>query len=942
MIYKSLRRLLPVLLLVAGCSAQQAPVSSVRGAPTGTANQVAVNGNTVSLPSIVQFPGSYAGPQRGSNEAAVDTVVNTSLAGALLSSPCFGSNLGCNVFADRQEIFHISLPLSGARNYEIKLTHSNPGGSNTPNWWLTKPLVISSDQIIGSGRASYSGDNGSTGTIIQACDGDTNCGGLYFPNAPPVPPTGSGTPSGSGGSLATNTYYEEHVFLTNLYTAYDSTATASDSAWAGTTGYFAGQFVTDATTNCGGSACTEVVITAGTSGGSTPSWSSSSGGKTTDGTVTWENVGNLVTANTYGAPGLSYLSTETSSGVTGPTGSIAYAAITVPAYPNCSQSGVAYGTTAQNQYVLGPFGVNSHLYRAVGSGTTTGSSCNMSTAAGSQTQDGGASGLYWQEVGSPTNYLSVAGFIPFVGIASGGESAQCTVAGGCNGTCSLGTVQVGDKLACVIGSTFTLTSYAATSFLLPQIETADAEVVMGMAQNNVTSTPSFFDTEIGHLTIHTGNIAGEGLLNLYSQENSKPSTLNIIGGHEVPVAFIGPGAQNSGIDDIHVTNPAGNPPYWFSRVAGCIFLDVRSGAAMKRAGQVSCTPYSNPAGSSVPYDIYSLGTTDGDWTGLHAENATSGKFVNGTGGTNLAIDFLMDLNCTSTDTNCYEFGANTNAIFANVNPAGASVSVKDDVNSVTYTGSGTFMLGNSDSRSNRPQLGTFVGQPWLNDGGMTFAPTSTSVVPVLINAVNGTSVNVFTAQINAVTKFFISSAGVLTSGSTAAVDFSNITAAAGFKVPVQAGAVAGADGVIDYDSTNKNTHIRSNGGDAVAIAQVCKTSQKSETGSADANVLTCTPASIAGTYRISVSISVSAATSGVIGWTATWTDSNGNAQAPTELEMFQNGTAAPALTFTTSAAGNYHASVPVDVNNAGTAIVVKWIGGGTTTAKMSAVIEKVI
>jgi hypothetical protein len=121
----------------------------------------------------------------------------------------------------------------------------------------------------------------------------------------------------------------------------------------------------------------------------------------------------------------------------------------------------------------------------------------------------------------------------------------------------------------------------------------------------------------------------------------------------------------------------------------------------------------------------------------------------------------------------------------------------------------------------------------------------------------------------------------------------------------------------------------------------CVTSQKSETGTADANVLTCSPVAAVGTYRISISISVSAASSGVIGWTATWTDSNGNAQAPAGLELFHDGAAAPALTFTTSAAGNYHAQVPIDVNNAGTNIVIKWIGGGTTAAKISAVVERI-
>jgi hypothetical protein len=184
--------------------------------------------------------------------------------------------------------------------------------------------------------------------------------------------------------------------------------------------------------------------------------------------------------------------------------------------------------------------------------------------------------------------------------------------------------------------------------------------------------------------------------------------------------------------------------------------------------------------------------------------------------------------------------------------------------------------------------------------------------------------------------------GVNTAGTSMTLNMSAATGATALQVPVIAGATAGADGVVDYDSTGKATHIRTDGADSLAIAQVCKTSQKSETTTADANVLTCAPAAVAGTYRISFVVSVSAATSGVIGWTATWTDSNGAAQTPVELELFQNATAAPALTFTTSVASNYHGSAMIDVNSAGTNIVVKWIGGGTTTAKVSAMVERVI
>lgn len=119
------------------------------------------------------------------------------------------------------------------------------------------------------------------------------------------------------------------------------------------------------------------------------------------------------------------------------------------------------------------------------------------------------------------------------------------------------------------------------------------------------------------------------------------------------------------------------------------------------------------------------------------------------------------------------------------------------------------------------------------------------------------------------------------------------------------------------------------------------TSQKAETG-ADANVLTVTPAAAVGTYRITLAMAVSAATAATLGWTATWTDSNGTAQAPTNLALFTSGTAAPSLTVAAAANGNYYAEAIVDVNNAGTAIVVKTTFAGTSIAyKVTATIERI-
>jgi hypothetical protein len=120
------------------------------------------------------------------------------------------------------------------------------------------------------------------------------------------------------------------------------------------------------------------------------------------------------------------------------------------------------------------------------------------------------------------------------------------------------------------------------------------------------------------------------------------------------------------------------------------------------------------------------------------------------------------------------------------------------------------------------------------------------------------------------------------------------------------------------------------------------TSQKNESAT-DANVLTLTPNANAGSYRLRFVLSVSAANAAVFGWTATWTDSNGNAQTPTNLTLTQAGSALPALTFTASAAGNYYGQADIDINNAAANIVIKFtLTGGTITAKATATIERVI
>src|SRR6185437_14168971 len=115
------------------------------------------------------------------------------------------------------------------------------------------------------------------------------------------------------------------------------------------------------------------------------------------------------------------------------------------------------------------------------------------------------------------------------------------------------------------------------------------------------------------------------------------------------------------------------------------------------------------------------------------------------------------------------------------------------------------------------------------------------------------------------------------------------------------------------------------------------TLQKSETG-ADTNVLTYTPPSVAGRYRVTVSISVTAAT---LGWTLAWTDSNSHAQTPANLPIFTQNSTTVGLTTSVSANVTYSGSWEFDIDNSGANIIVKTTFTGTYVAyKISAIIEQ--
>lgn len=151
----------------------------------------------------------------------------------------------------------------------------------------------------------------------------------------------------------------------------------------------------------------------------------------------------------------------------------------------------------------------------------------------------------------------------------------------------------------------------------------------------------------------------------------------------------------------------------------------------------------------------------------------------------------------------------------------------------------------------------------------------------------------------------------------------------------------GSNPVVNILTTvSKYNNISTQGQGLVPVYGVA--SQTSETA-ADTNVLTFTPPAAIGLYRISFSMAVSAQNTATLGWTATWTDSNANAQSPTNLALFKAGTAAPALTFVAATNGMYYGSIVVDVDNSATAIVAKLTFSGTSfTALVSATVERLV
>lgn len=159
--------------------------------------------------------------------------------------------------------------------------------------------------------------------------------------------------------------------------------------------------------------------------------------------------------------------------------------------------------------------------------------------------------------------------------------------------------------------------------------------------------------------------------------------------------------------------------------------------------------------------------------------------------------------------------------------------------------------------------------------------------------------------------------------------------------------VTGAALAITGQATSLNigsgATLTSSGGGGTTVTTPTGATALQSIFSAAGTALTFTPPLAAGSYRIRFTLSLQAANAATLGWTATWKDAAGNAQAPTNLSLYQSGTAAPALTFTTSSTGDYYGDAQIDIDASATNVLIKITFSGTSfTGKVSASIERVI
>ncbi len=194
-----------------------------------------------------------------------------------------------------------------AGTYQVEITYVNPAGES---------LASTSSSVTTSGSTStITIDSPSTPSPLCSCSGwyayVTQAGGSSYTRQQTLgSPTALGTnlvltaPPSSGGAappgsstadifadeVATGGGYSAGGIALSSVTWSEVLANSFTRSWAGSTAYSIGQIVRPST----GNGWLYMCVGAGSSGASAPSWGTTFNGLTTDGTVTWLNIGSSI------------------------------------------------------------------------------------------------------------------------------------------------------------------------------------------------------------------------------------------------------------------------------------------------------------------------------------------------------------------------------------------------------------------------------------------------------------------------------------------------------------------------------------------------------------------------------------------------------------------------------------------------------------------------
>lgn len=210
------------------------------------------------------------------------------------------------------------------------------------------------------------------------------------------------------------------------------------------------------------------------------------------------------------------------------------------------------------------------------------------------------------------------------------------------------------------------------------------------------------------------------------------------------------------------------------------------------------------------------------WRG---DPSTNGKFCFDTAsqatcgaGSAWAIDF------TAVASNVTTVVPNANTALPQAFNTSGQIPVSFSVSTGAFTGSATPSLGTDGSVAGSLQLANsaaafhtiFLSAATANNTVSFFAsaPATGDLIDCVTASTTCTLTDAGFTAANVVRKDTTN-----TGAAAMTLDMSASTTANAFKVPIGAGLTASADGAIAYDTTNKNTHIRTNGADGLAVSE---------------------------------------------------------------------------------------------------------------------------